>query len=258
MNCLLALIKDINFWFYKHVFIIIFLVTFSPISTAKATNEVTFSGGEPLNNYQPSVVVPILQEAFRRNGIRFSAKYYPSLRSLQLSNAGLMDGELHRVSDFHKVSAGQYPNLIKINSKLLSGWLAAFATKNIIIEDWKDLKEYKIAYYRGRKDVELFLNNILPLKYTNSVTTDQQAFRMLINGRVDIVITESRQGAKIIASNPVFAGVSEISKLKESQIFSYMHKKHKTLIKKIAETIEEMKRDGSFSNIVNEVHNNFK
>ena len=35
-----------------------------------------------------------------------------------LSNNGRTDGEVHRVSNFHSVSNNQYPNLIRIESKL--------------------------------------------------------------------------------------------------------------------------------------------
>ena len=118
-------------------------------SMVEAVDEVTFSGGAPIDGYQPRIIVPILKEAFKRNGIRFHAEYNSSLRSLQISNSGMVDGELHRVYEFAELSDGKYLNLIKIESKLLSVWLAAFASKDIKIETWNDLKGYNVIYYRG-------------------------------------------------------------------------------------------------------------
>ena len=239
-----------------HILFVIFLIT--QTSTAEATDEVTFSGGAPLDEYQPRLIVPILTEAFKRNGIRFHAKYHPSLRSLQYSNSGKMDGELHRVHEFHEVSSGKYPNLMRIESKLLSVWLAAFATKSVKIEIWDDLKEYNVIYYRGRKNVELFLNKVLPPEKIYAVTTDEQAFRMLAASRTDMVISESRQGNKIIANNPKLSDIVEIAKLDETKIYAYIHKKHRDIAPIIAGAIEEMKWDGTFSMIVDDVNKAFR
>ncbi len=171
------------------------------ILTMAAIEKITFSGGEPLDAYQPSVIVPVLTEAFKRIGIKFNAEYYPGLRSLMMSNSGETDGELHRDFEFHKISENKYPNLIRIEAKLLSVWLIAFATKDIKIETWHDLKGCDVAYYRGRKNVENFLNNSILPDQIHATTTDEEAFRMLAMGRVDVVISEGGQGHKIIATN---------------------------------------------------------
>jgi len=128
------------------LFTMFFIIQTSMAGTVK---ELTFSGGAPLDEYQPSIIVPILTEAFKRNGIRFNAEYRPSLRSLMMSNSGESDGELHRVYNFHKVSGGKYSNLIRIESKLLSVWLVAFASKDIEVETWNDLKGYKVGIIGG-------------------------------------------------------------------------------------------------------------
>jgi len=227
-------------------------------SFAEEIDEITFSAGAPLDGYQAKIIVPILSEAFKRNQIRFHAKYYPSLRSLQLSNSGEVDGELHRVYNFSEVSDGKYPNLIRIESLLLSVWLSAFSTKDIKIESWEDLKGYTVIYYRGRKNVEKYLHQVLPKKQIYAVNTDEQAFRMLAADRADIVISENRQGNKIIANNPELSDVVEIAKMHETKIYTYIHKKHEKLAPQISETIEQMKIDNSYSRIVNDVNKSFR
>lgn len=240
--------------------VILLLAIFFMTQTSKAevVYDVTFSGGAPLDDYQPSIIVPLLTEAFKRNGIEFHAEYHPSLRSLALSNSGMVDGELHRIYEFNETSGGKYPNLIRIESKLLSVWLAAFANRNINIKTWNDLKGYTVIYYRGRKDVKKFLNKVLLPEQIHDVTTDEQAFKMLAHDRADIVISESRQGNQILTSNPDLSEIVEIANMHESNIYAYLHNKHKEIAPKIAETLEEMKTDGTFSIIVNEVNEVFK
>ena len=223
------------------------------ISRAEHIDEVTFSAGAPLNGFQAQVIIPILKEAFKRNGVQFKAEHNPSLRSLQRSNSGVVDGELHRVYDFHKVSTGKYPNLLRIDSKILSVWLVAYATKNISINSWQDLKDYHVVYYLGRKNVEKMLGNIMPPSQVMAVNNDLQAFKILAANRTDIVISESINGRAIINSSSEFKDVKAIAKLNETTIYAYIHKKHEKLGVKIANTIEEMKKDQSFSKIVNNV-----
>ncbi|NRA55102.1 MAG: ABC transporter substrate-binding protein [Gammaproteobacteria bacterium] len=238
-------------------YLIVILFTFvTSIVMAETVTQVRFSGGAPLDAYQPRLIVPILTEAFKRNGIKFSAQYHPSLRSLKMSNSGEMDGQLHRVYNFHQVSAGKYPNLVRVESKLLTVSVAVFAKKNIKIKNWDDLKGYTAIYYRGRKNVESQLKRVLPVDKIGQATTDKQAFRVLSVGRADVVISESTQGNKIIAANPKLAGIIEVVKLEETEIYAYMHKKHKVLALKIAKTIDKMKQDGTFYKIIDQVNRN--
>ncbi|OUR94248.1 hypothetical protein A9Q81_14865 [Gammaproteobacteria bacterium 42_54_T18] len=220
---------------------------------AQAVEEVTFSAGAPLDGFQAQIIIPVLIEAFKRNGVRFKAEHNPSLRSLQKSNSGAVDGELHRIYDFHKVSGGKYPNLIRIDSKILSVWLVAYSTKNITINNWQDLKKYNVVYYLGRKNVEKALGNIMPPSQLKTVNNDLQAFKVLAAKRTDIVISESINGQAIINSSAEFKDIKEIAKLNEATIYAYIHKKHEKLGIHVAETIKEMKKDRSFYKIVEKV-----
>ena len=71
---------------------------------AVAANSFTFSGGAPLDEYQPRVIISILTEAFAHHDIEFNAVHLPSLRSLEITNSGKLDGELHRVSNFKELT----------------------------------------------------------------------------------------------------------------------------------------------------------
>lgn len=160
---------------------------------------------------------------------------------------------MHRIYDFHKVSGGKYPNLIRVEARILSVWLAAFAKdKNIKVNTAEDLKPYSVAYYRGRQNVKALLETHLPKDQIVEVTNDEQAFKMLAAGRVDVVISESREGLNIVKSSKNYNGIFELKRLDETRIYAYMNKKHAALAKKIAQTINKMKVAGTFRRLFEE------
>jgi hypothetical protein len=44
-----------------------------------AQQSIHFGGGQPHKNYQPSLILPILVEAFHRHGIKFLLLIFPAL-----------------------------------------------------------------------------------------------------------------------------------------------------------------------------------
>ncbi len=235
------------------------VLTFSLTSlSSRAVEYITFTGGQPLHHYQPSIIVPILTEAFKRNGIRFKAVHHPSLRSLAYSSTGVFDGELHRVYDFHKVSGGKYPDLIRIESEMLTIWQAVFATKEIKFETWDDLKGYRVAYKMGRKNMEKILHQFLPKEQIVIANNDTHAFKMLAQGLIDVVVSESRLGDDLLEGRRDFSKIIKIQRIHPVRIYSYIHNEHRQLAAKLAATIEQMKKDGSYDKIVGVVNNAFK
>ena len=142
--------------------------------------------------------------------------------------------------------------MIRVESQLLSVWMAAFSTEPRNIESWDDLRGLKVAYYRGRQNITNVLDKVLAAESIIRVSTDEQAFKLLASKRVDIVVTTSTQGKDIIAGTPALAEISEVAKLDETKIYAYMHKKHRLLANKIAATIEQMKAEGAFDRIFNQ------
>ena len=217
--------------------------------TSLAVNVVTFASGAPLDGYQARVIIPILTEAFAQQNVEFNAVYLPSLRALQISNSGMLDGELHRVAGFHEITQDKYNNLIKIDHKLLSVYLAIFAKENVIVDNWDDLNHYALAYYRGRKNVDSYLSNVGAQYGIYKVNTDKQAFRMLASNKVDIVISESHFGNSLINSSDQLSGIKEIKRLDKTDIYAYIHNKHQHLLPALVRALEQMKAQGIFKQI---------
>lgn len=234
------------------------MILFAFHLNAQEINELHFTGGAPFDTLQPTIIIPVLTETFRLMGIQFTSEYNPSARSLELSNSGKRDGELHRIYDFHDITDGTFSNLVRIDTPIMSVWLS-FYTKieNITVESIEELKPYTVAYYRGRQNIQKMLDGVLPSNQINLVLTDEQAFRMLAAGRIDIVISESREGKSIINRDDSFAGIYELAKIDETKIYAYIHKKYHFLLPKINETLLLMKKNGSYQRIIDDAERKF-
>ena len=134
--------------------------------------------------------------------------------------------------------------------------MAAYATKNLEIKGWDDLKSFRVVYYRGRKNIEKKLDKIVPKKYLMLSKDDLQGFRMVEKGRVDVLVTDSRQGNHILKKNAEsLSNVKLVKNFNKARIYAYMHKKHLKLAEKLAKTLDAMKQDGTFKKLVDQAHN---
>ncbi len=218
----------------------------------QAGETITFSAGSTQNSFQPSLAVPLLREAFRRNGYVFKVIYLPSARSLQSSNSGLTSGELHRVANLEKVTGGRFPNLVRIETPLLSLHTFAYARVGTQqIRTWKDLDGTIIAYKTGRRHIRNSLGKLSAKTMIFPVTSDIQAFEMLARQRVEFVITEREDANAILASHPDFKNIRPIAQLQVSTVHAYMNRKYTKLAVRISQTLAEMKTDGTFQTITN-------
>jgi len=239
----------------KKGFIIGFCILILSYIVYPQKTELTFSCGAPLDSYQAKVIIPILTEAFRQNDINLNIESLPSLRSLMFSNGGQTDGELFRVSDFHEITDNQYPNLIKIDFELLTIWLSIFSLNNKTeILRWSDLEGHRIAYYRGRKNVETILRDVpIADEFVFNVLNDTQAFNLLASGRVDFVISESQEGLRLIHENEDFQSIFEVKKMDATKIYSFININHSELIPEIEKTLLKMHLDGTLQSILRSI-----
>lgn len=229
--------------------LIYFFITSVLSANAYSVEKMIFSSGAGHDSDQPKFIAPILTEAFARHGYSLQVKFFPSKRALLMANSGKVDGELNRVKNLHLVTHGQYTNLIRIDEPILTVNTAVFSKRSSTIETFTELANLKIAYKAGRQNTKKQLSSILPKDLIVAVSSDSQAFRLLKAGRVDAVMTELGLGQRIISGKAGFEGIKVLWKSEEIDIYSYIHSKHEKLGLKIAQTLKEMKQDGSFETI---------
>ncbi len=203
-----------------------------------------------MDSYQSMISYPLLKEAFKRIGIEFEVKSFPSSRALLMSNSGALDGELHRVYEFHEVSNGKFPNLVRIECQLLSSYTGVFSSKhNVKINNWEDLKGSTVGYRGGRHNIEKNLSGVLQESNIFIQTSELSLFRMAEKGLLDYIISDSIEGKKFLYLYPDLKDVKEVGRLNEMRIYAYINKKYSDLAPKIAESLNEMKHDGTFQAI---------
>ena len=116
---------------------------------------------------------------------------------------------------------------------------------------WDSLKPYRIAFINGWK---MFEANAQGARVVNKVDKPEQLFRMLDEGRVDLVLYTHADGL-LLARNLGLTSVAPLSPaLKEVDMYLYLHKKHQALVPKLTQAIRDLKADGSYNRILSAIY----
>lgn len=187
----------------------------------------------------------LMIELFKRINVDMELVFTTTEKSLVDVNAGFIDGELNRIEGMEKA----FPNLIRIPEPNMIMHFVAFSKKNFNIKDWNSIRPFYIGLVRGWKILE---RNTKGFPNVISTPTEKELFTMLHKGRLDVALYAKLTGYAVLEQN----GFNDIRHLEpplaSRPMYLYVHKSHKDLVKKIADMLKEMKRDGSYSRIMNE------
>ena len=192
------------------------------------------------------------QESFRRIGVDLKLISLPSERSLVAANLGEVDGEGLRIAGLGG-PGGPYPNLVQIPERFVRISFVAFSRDATITLDngWDSLKPYRIAFINGWK---MFEANALGARVVHKVDKPEQLFRMLEEGRVDLVLYTRADGL-MLARNLGLPAIAPLSPaLKDVDMYLYLHKKHQALVPKLSQAIRDIKADGSYNRILSAIY----
>ncbi len=196
----------------------------------------------PEKNAFHDAAAAIIREAYKKLGVDVVFKTLPAERSLQLSNHGIIDGELVRIAGIAKV----YTNLIRVPVSHVTAEQMAFGRDaTIVINGWQSLAPYKLAFHRGYKVAEENTKNMNRYE----TPTDEAAFRMVASGRMDLALANRFTGEKIIHD----LKLTKIGMLRPpvevDPLFHYLNKKHADLVPKITAVLRRMEADGEIKAI---------
>ena len=190
------------------------------------------------HGFYPSIV----QEIFKRLGVKVQARHMQSSSSLKSINEGDDDGIIARIKGLEK----KFTNLVLVPEKVIDLEFVAFSNdKNIKIEKWDDLKAYDIAYIRGWK---LFDNKVKVYKSLTKAKTMNQLFSLLQNKRVDVILAQNIVGnyaMKQLDYHPY----THTPYLATREMYLYMHKKNVALVPRLASELKKMKDDGTYNKL---------
>lgn len=185
------------------------------------------------------------QEAFRRLGADFKLVSMPSERSLVAANAGEVDGEGLRVAGLHE----QYPNLLRVPERYVSISFVAFARDATISLDrgWDSLKPYRVGFITGWKMFEAHAGGV---RIVHKLDSAEQLFQMLDQGRIDIALYTRADGMALARRMALPAIAPLTPTLRDVDLYLYLNKRHEAIVPRLAQTLREMKADGTYNRIV--------
>jgi len=225
----------------KSLFATLLLSLTAAASLAQTTSITVSSNNTPGDR---KALEEISKEAFQRIGVKFNLVSLPSERSLQSANAGDVDGEGLRVAGLSE----RYPDLIQVPERFIRISFVAFGKDKSVRLDkgWDSLNGKSVVFINGWK---LFEANTGAARVTK-VDKPDQLFKMVGSARADLALYTLADGVALLRE----MGINDIAplspSLQESDMYLYLHKKHAALVPKLAQTLREMKSDGSLNRIV--------
>jgi polar amino acid transport system substrate-binding protein len=162
-------------------------------------------------------------------------------------NEGIDDGDGPRIGGLSKT----YSNLVRVREPFGDFHFGAFAReKEIIIDGWPSLKNLNVAYIHGWK---IFDNNIKVAKSITKVKNMELLFKLLDAKRADVVLATKLSGYVAIQK----LDLKEIRfiepPLAAEPNFLYLHNSHKALALKLSRTLLELKKDGTYKQLYNDM-----
>ena len=189
----------------------------------------------------------LVEDICSRNSISIEHNTPPVGRSLINVDQGVDDGDGPRISGL----SSSYPNLVCVPEPFGDFVFGAFAkADNIKIDGWSSLSELNVAYINGWK---IFDENVALAKSITKVKDAELLFKLLDAGRTDVVLISKFAGYDMIQK----LGLKEIRFLQPPLAikpnFLYLNKRHESLAPILAQTLKELKSDGTYARLYSEM-----
>jgi polar amino acid transport system substrate-binding protein len=216
--------------------------------------------GRSVNAQEQTLVLPcppglprqlfclVMQECGTRLG--FDVKEKPGLsgqRALQEANDGITDGDGPRTTGLRET----YPNLVQIPEPIvILEWVAFAKDSTITLDNWADLKPYRVGRILGGKAFE---QHVKEAKTVHEVKDVEVLFKMLASDRIDLALLNKLDGLSYLKTHNLKEIQPLAPPLATTELFVYLHKKHADLVPKIAEALQVIKADGTYQKLIDQV-----
>lgn len=199
----------------------------SPISTPEC------------DGYLDRVVV----EMFRRNNLVLEKEYVAPARALDMATRGLTDGDMSRSESV----TTSHPDLLQLPESTYSITLAGmYIDPEITLASWSDFNSYNVGYIRGWQEALRILDDH---QSVTEVSDPETLLQMLKTGRIDVAMFTILP-AKIMAKSLDIEHYYFSDIRQERKMYMYLNKRHENLIEPLNESLREMKRDGTYHEIM--------
>ena len=192
----------------------------------------------------------ILTEVFKRIGVKTDIVYSSTANSLVDVNKGLADAEMNRIAGMESI----YPNIVIVEEPNMIMEFVAFSKQQFDIDGWESIRNLEIGIVKGWK---IYENNTAGFPNVTFVPTEAELFRMLDKNRIDIALYSKLTGYSHIKEKG-YSGIFHLQPpLAEKAMYLYLHKSKAALAEPAAESLRQMKEDGTYQKIVKDLTKDF-
>lgn len=186
----------------------------------------------------------IYTEAFRRLGYTLVYRSYPAKRSSAMSDAGEVDGEMHRYAGYGE----HHPNMVRVETAHFTATYSAYANRPLALGDgWAGLAptSYRVEYRAGAAFSADMLPAVVEQSRLTAAYSAPLGLRKLMHNRTDIYVDAEPVVDQLLAQ-PEFAhtGIRRIAVMETAGMHAFLYKTHRALAVRLASTLADMKREG--------------
>ncbi len=186
-------------------------------------------------------VQSLLEQVYLQLGYQVQYSRVPLARSFVEANAGRLDGLRARVKD----AASEYPNLILVPTPLLEFEIISIADRRrcgLCDSDWLNT----VVTTQGFKALEDLLSQSKWNWHVEYVARQTQAINMVLQGKVDAAIISDVNLPEDYTQLNVHWVKNSLAVYRD---YHFVNKKHRLLVPKIVQILEQMEQDGRLADL---------
>lgn len=186
-----------------------------------------------------------LTQIYKNIGIDINISPLPGKRAQYVANSGMKDGEIMRIWTYGE----ENPNSIRVPTPYYYLETMSFVLRasDIVISKKEDLAKFRLTKIRGVKHTNNITQGLTNI-YEMSSTEDM--FKLLLNGKVEVALTNTIDGNLALARLDLANIVSMKEPLARLPLYHYIHEKHQDLIPLIDKEIQRMKNNGELAQLI--------
>ena len=187
----------------------------------------------------------VLPKIYEKLGLSITINPVPANRAQAMATSGELDGEIMRIWTYGE----ENPTTIRVPTPYYQLETTAFIRKDsgIVIGEKSDLSHYRIAKVAGVKHTQ---NITIGLSNVFDVSDNIAVMKMVINGRVDVGLTNTADGLQVLKRLEYGDVVHLVPPLAILYLYHYVHQDHRELIEKVDAAIKGMKESGELAVLI--------
>jgi ABC-type amino acid transport substrate-binding protein len=197
-------------------------------------------GGGPLSEAS----LKVLKAAYSRIGIKIRGERLPAARSLEMAEAGLVDGEVNRIRAIEE----RYPRLMRIDVpvNLLEGVVLTCDT-SLDHVSMEAIRKLHLGIKIGHRYAELLTDG---MPAVTRLPNEQKLIKLLLEGRLDALLVD-RAWAETEMAKPGM-GCLRINEppLVTVPLYHYLNRRHADLAPLITAELRAMRQSGEIDRIL--------